>query len=301
MPTLPRARFGPPPGQPRESRPERSYVNGFENGMLLEPIPSTPTAAVRVEHVLRPVGSAAPHSLPHCHEPAELIWFRKANGEVATEFGLLPIRSGTLLFLPSMAIHDIRLNAGATAWVAVHFDPTIAQDIAAAARWHCPLPGEERARVTTALAGLTRLAASPDRSADMAVLIRQLLAGMPPPGAAAHQDRTGAALQRLRPALDMVATASDRLVGMEEAAARCSLSPSRFSHAFSHAFGIGFAEYARQYRLQAAARSLTTSALPVSEIADQSGFPNPSHFASAFLRRFGVSPSQFRRLHQARA
>jgi AraC-like DNA-binding protein len=85
------------------------------------------------------------------------------------------------------------------------------------------------------------------------------------------------------------------MVTIEEAAARCHLSPSYFSRAFAKTFGIGFAEYARQYRLRAAARSLTTEGARVSDIAYRSGFQTPSHFTAAFRKRFGVSPRDFRR------
>ncbi|RNJ62712.1 MAG: AraC family transcriptional regulator [Porphyrobacter sp. IPPAS B-1204] len=267
----------------------------MDTGSLLNPNALDPATSVRVERVVRRAGSAAPHPLPHFHEAAELIWFRRANGEVSTEYGIFPIRAGTVLFLPSRAVHDLRLGAGATSWVLLHLDPAMAAGISATPRWHCSPPGRERKRLTTAFAGL---AACSDRSADVVTLARLLLEGLPQPESIAGLACVDLALRRLRPALDVVAEATDRIVSIEDAAARCNLSPSRFSQVFSQAFCTPFAEYARRYRLQVAAHRLMTSDLPVSAIADQSGFPNPSHFASAFLRGFGVSPLQFRRSYR---
>jgi AraC-like DNA-binding protein len=146
---------------------------------------------------------------------------------------------------------------------------------------------------------LVALAEAPGRASDVLALTRLLLKELP--GTAPHTDTTaaGRSLHRLRPALDLVAGADFRLVTIEEAAARCHLSPSYFSRAFARAFGVGFAEYARAYRLRAAARSLTTEGARVSDIAWRSGFQTPSHFTAAFRKRFGVSPSDFRRRYLA--
>ena len=277
----------------------------MDSGTLCEPITLAAATSVRAEAVNRPFGSPAPSPFPHFHEPAELIWFHRAKGEVITEAGTLPIGAGTMLYLPPLATHDFRLEAGATNWVIVHCDPAATVDPARAGtdltrvRTHRP-EGSQRARLAMAFDWLATLAAEGGRAADVLALTRLLL-GEFPAGAELGDGALGAALYRLRPALDLVAQAEGRLVTLEEAAARCHLSPTYFSRAFSARFGMGFAEYARQYRLRAAARSLTTGAARVSEIAYACGFLNPSHFSAAFQKRYGVSPSAFRRLHRARA
>ena len=103
---------------------------------------------------------------------------------------------------------------------------------------------------------LVSLAARPERSGDVLALTKLLLKELPLPDPAADMTAAGLALHRLRPALDLVAEVMDRPVTIEDAAARCHLSPTYFSRAFSKQFGVGFSEYARQYRLRAAARSL---------------------------------------------
>lgn len=293
-------------GEERDPLPELFYRCRVDTGTLCEPIALDPASSVRVERVDRPRESAAPTPFPHFHEPAELIWFSRAHGEVTTEYGVFPIHDGTLLFLPSMTTHDFRLAAGATAWVLVHLDPAVgagdpafAPGILSVPRCHCP-PEGERERLTMAFEWLVSLAARPERSADVLALTRLLLKELPQPDPVADMTVAGLALNRLRPALDLVAEAPDRTVTIEDAAARCHLSPTYFSRAFSKQFGVGFSEYARQYRLRAAARCLTTGGLRVSEIAYSNGFLNPSHFSSAFQKRFGVSPSQFRKAYQTR-
>lgn len=250
---------------------------------------------------MRPADAPAPEPFPHFHEPAELIWFARANGTVSTEFGTVPITDGTLLFMPAMTMHDFRLDAGATAWVLVHCDPALggadpalAPACLALPRCHVP-DADARERMAAAFDWLVALATMPGRAGDVLALTRLILKELPSAAPTADPTAEGRARHRLRPALDLVAAADFRLVTIEEAAACCHLSPSYFSRAFARAFGMGFADYARQYRLRAAARSLTTEGARVSDIAWRSGFRTPSHFTAAFRQRFGVSPSAFRR------
>jgi len=277
----------------------------MDTGTLCEPIALDPASSVRVERVVRPADAPAPEPFAHFHEPAELIWFTAANGSVATAYGSLPISDGTLLFMPAMTMHDFRLDAGATAWVLVHCDPALGGSDPALAPGRLALPqchlpdGAGRARLAAAFDWLVALAAEPSRTADVVALTRLLLKELPGTGPVSDMTAEGRALHRLRPALDLVAEGTGRLVTIEEAAARCHLSPSYFSRAFAAAFGVGFAEYARQYRLRAAARSLTTDGARISDIAYRSGFLTPSHFSAAFQKRYGVSPSAFRQRYQS--
>ena len=270
----------------------------MDTGTLCEPIALDPASSVRVERVLRPPASPAPEPFPHFHEPAELIWFAAARGSVATEWGALPIEDGTLLFLPEMTTHDFRLDAGATEWVLVHCDAALGSANLAVAQAVQP-DKAAAARLAAGFDWLVALAEAPGRAGDVLALTRLLLKELPGTAPQADMTAAGRSLHRLRPALDLVAGADFRLVTIEEAAARCHLSPSYFSRAFARAFGVGFAEYARAYRLRAAARSLTTEGARVSDIAWRSGFQTPSHFTAAFRKRFGVSPSDFRRRYLA--
>ena len=75
------------------------------------------------------------------------------------------------------------------------------------------------------------------------------------------------------------------LVGMDERG---------FTGAFRDAFGVSPWQYVMRARLDEAARLLWYGAEPVTEVALATGFASPSHFATAFARRFGVPPSRYR-------
>lgn len=68
----------------------------------------------------------------------------------------------------------------------------------------------------------------------------------------------------------------------------------RFTSAFQQAFGLSPWQYVMRMRLDDAARRLRNTTEPVTEVALATGFATPSHFATAFARRFGMPPSRYR-------
>lgn len=90
-------------------------------------------------------------------------------------------------------------------------------------------------------------------------------------------------IQRLRfpPALPDLA----RQVGM---------SHVRLTRGFKKIFGCTVFEYLRQEHLAYGRMLLAENKLSITQVAFEAGFCGSSHFASAFQKRFGISPSAFR-------
>jgi AraC family transcriptional regulator len=82
---------------------------------------------------------------------------------------------------------------------------------------------------------------------------------------------------------------------LDTLAALVGMDVRRFTGAFREAFGVTPWQYVLRARLDAAARMLRAGDDPVTEIALATGFATPSHFATAFARRFGAPPSSWRR------
>lgn len=68
----------------------------------------------------------------------------------------------------------------------------------------------------------------------------------------------------------------------------------RFTAAFQQAFGLSPWQYVMRVRLDEAARRLQNTNNSVTDVALTTGFATPSHFATAFARRFGMAPSRYR-------
>lgn len=83
-------------------------------------------------------------------------------------------------------------------------------------------------------------------------------------------------------------------ITLEETAKIYHVTPSHFCKYFKKHTGSTFKEYIVSLRLDYAMRLIKNSNQSITEICFESGFSSPSYFTKAFLKRFGVLPSQIR-------
>lgn len=73
------------------------------------------------------------------------------------------------------------------------------------------------------------------------------------------------------------------------------VSRSCVSHIFSTKLSINFCNYLNSLRLTDAVKLLENKNYSISEISDMSGFPTIRTFNRAFLKRYGMSPTEYRK------
>jgi len=78
---------------------------------------------------------------------------------------------------------------------------------------------------------------------------------------------------------------------LPELARRAGLNEAKLKAGFRTLFGSTVYGYLREYRMEEARRLLLARRHSVSEVAAEVGYANPSKFAAAFRRKFGMSPS----------
>lgn len=81
---------------------------------------------------------------------------------------------------------------------------------------------------------------------------------------------------------------------IEEIARNAGMSSSSLQRHFRAAFGMTVFEFIRNARLDEARRVLMQDGVSVSEAAYRAGYSNAANFATAFKRRFGISPKHVR-------
>jgi transcriptional regulator GlxA family with amidase domain len=81
----------------------------------------------------------------------------------------------------------------------------------------------------------------------------------------------------------------------EALANRASLSPRHFARRFKDVFGTTPAAFVENLRLREARERLTLPDQTIGSVADSVGFKSDDAFRRAFERRYGVSPSDYRR------
>lgn len=95
-------------------------------------------------------------------------------------------------------------------------------------------------------------------------------------------------------ARDIAQNQINRRVSVSEIANRVGVHPAYLARRFRAEFGVTPGTYARNARLEWAARQLIDSDLAIAELAIQAGFSDQSHFTRAFRRYLDQTPAQYR-------
>ena len=100
---------------------------------------------------------------------------------------------------------------------------------------------------------------------------------------------------KLRRAIDYMTARLDADLTLENIANELSMSAFHFAHLFKQTTGLSPHRYLIELRLERARSLLRDTNLSITDIAQQVGYLNNSHFAVAFHRATGVTPRQYRR------
>lgn len=82
---------------------------------------------------------------------------------------------------------------------------------------------------------------------------------------------------------------------LEQLSAEHGISVTQLQKIFKTIYGVPLYQYLREYRLEKAAVLLVDTERRVAEIANDCSYSNPGKFAEAFRRRYGMTPTEYRR------
>lgn len=89
-----------------------------------------------------------------------------------------------------------------------------------------------------------------------------------------------------------------RPIKLEDAAQQVHLDPTHFKTLFNNETGFTFTEFLITVRMGMAADMLLNSSYALSNISELVGYVNHKDFSRLFKEYYGISPSQYRKLHQ---
>ncbi len=101
--------------------------------------------------------------------------------------------------------------------------------------------------------------------------------------------------ERIGRAISFIHANLQKSITVEDLATLVSLSPSRFAARFRELVGTSPKAYISDQRQVQAANRLTETARSIQAIADECGYQSMPSFTKAFVKRYGVTPSQWRR------
>lgn len=101
---------------------------------------------------------------------------------------------------------------------------------------------------------------------------------------------------KLKPALYHVQNSYAENITIEKAAKLCGFSESHFMKLFKELTGMSFTAYLVNYRLELSAKQLPETNQKIIDIATNCGFNNHSYFTRSFIKKYGITPAQYRKL-----
>ncbi len=87
-------------------------------------------------------------------------------------------------------------------------------------------------------------------------------------------------------------------INQKDVAAHVHLNPSYFSVLFKEKVDLTFSEYLTRRRIQRSKELIISTTLPISEIAEESGYKTPKYFIKIFKELEGMTPSTYRKLNK---
>ncbi len=84
-------------------------------------------------------------------------------------------------------------------------------------------------------------------------------------------------------------------ISIESISKALFLSRSHISHTFSDKLKVSFTEYINSLRLSEALRLLDDKYRSISQVSEQAGFPTVRTFNRVFQKRYGCTPTQYRK------
>jgi AraC-like DNA-binding protein len=114
------------------------------------------------------------------------------------------------------------------------------------------------------------------------------------PAIAERTHRGGLTAWRMRRVEAFAVANLGRSIRLAELAAAAGLSPFHFSRAFKRSMGASPQDWMIRYRISRAQTLLTETAMPLTDIAIETGFCSHAHLTRTFRRVVGTTPSAWR-------
>ena len=104
----------------------------------------------------------------------------------------------------------------------------------------------------------------------------------------------------LRQARDLVQGQFSENLSLQDIALAVGVHPAHLARSFRQQYDCTIGDYVRNLRMEQARQQLATTDTPLCDIALAIGYSDQSHFATAFKRHTGVTPTQFRKMCRQR-
>lgn len=240
---------------------------------------------------------------PHFHMMYELMLFVRGSGNVHLDGVEYSIEDGTLLYLPSLAVHEMVMEGGDQEFFLLQFEPRMLDELSLThsatdgASAICRLQEDILQRLTVLLHWCCEVNNCREqllmRNRVLQLLLMQVDQIVSREDTPDVTRSTG--LGRLEPVLKYFQDSSKLSLTLDQAAEICGISRSHFSRLFHSTLNLRYQDFLLKRKVQHAVQLLSTTKMRIADIAYQCEFSDSAHFCSKFKRVFGVTPQAFRK------
>ena len=96
-------------------------------------------------------------------------------------------------------------------------------------------------------------------------------------------------------ALEYINSNFNKKITVMDISKYCNFSVSFISHNFKKSVGLSINNYVNKVRIEVSKSFLLNHSIPISEISELVGFPDPNYFSKVFTTLIGYNPLEFRR------
>ena len=238
------------------------------------------------------------HIEMHWHDFFEIEYYTKGGGYETIDGKITEIKPGTLFLFTPTNIHSItpkdcfvynaRFNT-------MYLAPSIVTNVMTSTDAYVyQLPEEERPYFEYLLKDLYKNIDNIDLGC---ALLNCIIAKIPTGSSSKLSSSEGNDINR---ALLYILTNFKSSISLDDVAAYLHKSPTYFSHYFKNNMGVSFKEYLDSLRFSYSKKLLIYSNESIQNVCIQSGFNNLPNFLRRFKKRYGMSPTEYRKekLHQ---
>jgi AraC family transcriptional regulator len=247
----------------------------------------------RISDLLFPPQKRIP---PHFHDRASLIVVLEGGFELSIAGRRFDCHSDTTTLKPAGELHrSIMLGEGAHV-VVIQPDPADDELNRFCGRLLNQFMHFGHGAVRLDGRRLAREIRNPDAVSPLAIeslALEMLVAASRLPESDSPHGRPPAWLSRVR---EIVHAKFLQRLSAAEVASEVGVHPAHLARVFRSQYRLSMGAYVRTLRLEWAARRLTESDDPLSDVGLDAGFADQSHFTRAFRRHAGITPSRFRKV-----
>lgn len=232
----------------------------------------------------------------HFHPDAHLVLVLDGALELDRRHQSQQVTRGTLSFLPPGEIHANRFYTGMRTFQIMATAPWLERLGQATIPLHIPVEFQRGLPVWLA----TRLYREFLHSDELSPLVMEglmleLMVAMSRDAAAGAETSLPLWLREAQELLH--AHFTDKL-SLDTLAGTLGVHPAHLTRAFRQHYHMTIGDYVRGLRIEAACRLLTTSEIPIAQLALELGFADQGHFSRIFKSCMGSSPAAFRKLSE---